>query len=135
MLAALPFENLAGNMGQERIAYGVRHEIISQLGHWNASKAGVISHTSSKLYRGMQKPITEIRRELKVDFIVEGSIRRLDDGYRITVLLIRVKDQAHLWADIYNRASGSITAPQEEVAGTIAREIGNWIAADPGTNS
>lgn len=135
MLAALPFENLAGNMRQERIADGLSHAIISQLGPWKASKVDVISHTSSKLYRGMQKPITEIRRELKVDFIVEGSIRRLDDGYRITVLLIRVKDQAHLRADIYNWASGSITAPQTEVAGTISREIGNRIAADPGTNS
>jgi TolB-like protein/DNA-binding winged helix-turn-helix (wHTH) protein len=127
MVAVLPFENLTGDSTQEYVADGLSHEIIAQLGRWNAARVGVIARTSSKVYQNARKSIGQIGQELGVDYVVEGSLRRDENSYRITVLLIRVKDQAHLWAASYNREAGSVTALQEEVARTIMNEIGNRI--------
>lgn len=134
VVAVLPFENLTGDPGQEYVADGLSHEIIAQLGRWNASRVGVIGRTSTRVYQGVQKPIREIGRELGVDYIVEGSIRRDENLYRITVMLIRVADQAHLWAANYDRAMDSVTALQVEVAKTVTSEIGRKIAIESDKN-
>ena len=131
MLAVLPFENLTGDSGQEYVADGFSHEIISQLGRLNSARLGVIAHTSSRLYHGARKSIGEIGQELRVDYVVEGSIRREADRYRITVMLIRVDDQAHLWAASYDRAAENLTALQVEVARLVISEIGRRISVEP----
>ena len=132
MLAVLPFENLTGDSAQEYVADGLSQEIISELGSWNPTKLGVIARTSSRVYQGLRKPISEIGRELGVDYIVEGSVRRSDGRFRITVMLIRVEDQAHLWAANYDRAIDNVMALQIEVTRIIVREIGSRIAVEPG---
>ena len=135
VVAVLPFENLTGDPGQEYIADGLSHEIIAQLGRWNTSRIGVIARTSTRVYQGVRKSIVEIGRELGVDYIVEGSVRRDENSYRITVLLIRVEDQAHLWAANYDRTMDSVTALQVEVAKVITSEIGRKIAIKSDKNS
>jgi len=133
-LAVLPFENLTGDSSQKYIADGFSHEILSQLGRWNPSRVGVIARTSAGVYGSAQKSIAEIGRELGVDYIVEGSVRRNKDHYRITVMLIRVDDQAHLWAANYSRTPNDVTALQIEVARVVASEIGRTIGVDPDEN-
>jgi TolB-like protein len=135
MLAVLPFENLTGDSGQEYVAAGLSHEIISELGGWNPAKLGVIAHTSSRVYLGVRKPVSEIGRELGVQYIVEGSVRRSDSRFRITVMLIRVADQTHLWAANYDTTIDDIMAMQVEVTRLIIREIGSRIAVEPGEGS
>lgn len=131
MLAVLPFENLTGDSTQDYVSDGFNHEIISQLGRWNPAKLGVISRTSSKAYRGLAKPISEIGRELGVDYIVEGSVRHSDSHFRITVMLVRVDDQAHLWAGNYDRDAENVLALQVEVTQAIIRDITSRIAVKP----
>ncbi len=135
MLAVLPFENLTGDSGQEYVTAGLSHEIISELGGWNPAKLGVIAHTSSRVYLGTRKPVSEIGRELGVQYIVEGSVRRSGSRFRITVMLIRVADQAHLWAANYDRTIDDVMALQVEVTQLIIREIGSRIAVEPGEGS
>jgi TolB-like protein/DNA-binding winged helix-turn-helix (wHTH) protein len=135
VVAVLPFENLTGDAGQEYVADGLSHEIIAQLGRWNTSRVGVIARTSTKVYQGVRKSIREIGRELGVDYVVEGSVRRDGDRYRITVLLIRVEDQAHLWAANFDRTMDSVTALQVEVAKAVTSEIGRRIAIKSDKNS
>lgn len=135
LLAVLPFEDLTGDSGQKQVADGLDDEIISQLGRWNAAKVGVIARTSSEIYQGTRKSIGQIGRELGVHYVVEGSVRRDEDKYRITVMLIRVKDQAHVWAASYDRTLDSVTALQVDIASLVASEIGKTIDVEADDSS
>ncbi|HET9177160.1 MAG TPA: winged helix-turn-helix domain-containing protein [Terriglobia bacterium] len=135
LLAVLPFEDLTGDSGQICVADGLDDEIISQLGRWNTARVGVIARTSSEVYQGTRKSIGEIGRELGAHYIVEGSVRRDERNYRITVMLIRVKDQAHLWAASYNRTVDSVTDLQVEIANLVTSEIGRSIEVEADDSS
>ena len=130
----LPFENLTGDSTQKYIADGFSHEINSQLGRWNTARIGVIAHTSTKAYLATHKSIAEIGRELGVDYIVEGSVRRHGDRYRITVMLIRADNQVNLWAANYSKALDEATSVQIEVARVVAMQIGRKIGVEPDGN-
>ena len=129
LVAVLPFENLTGGPSETQISEGFSQEIISQLGRWDPMRMGVIGRTSSKNYYGSRKSITEIGRELSVDHVIEGSVRRDGNHVRVTVMLVRVSDQAHLWAGNYDGDVGNMLNMQVEIAKEIVREIGNRIAA------
>lgn len=131
MLAVLPFENLTGDSTQDYVAEGLHHELISQLSRRSTCSVGVIARTSATAYRGTRKSVGEIGHELRVNYVVEGSVRLDDGSYRITVILVRVQDQAHLWAANYERAGYSITALQVEIAEIISREIHSRIQNEP----
>ena len=123
MLVVLPFENLSGDSQQEYFSSGLTEEMITQLGDLEPNRLGVIARTSAMQYQGAKKDTREIGRELGVDYILEGSVRREGDRVRINAQLIQVKDQTHLWARDYDRNLRDILALQSEVAGAIAREI------------
>ncbi len=131
MLAVLPFENLTGDSTRDYVAEGLHHELISQLSRRSTCRVGVIARTSAMAYRGTRKSVGEIGHELQVNYVVEGSVRFDDGTYRITVILVRVQDQAHLWAANYERAGDSITALQVEIAEIISREIHSRIQNEP----
>lgn len=135
MLAVLPFENLTGNPGEEYISAGFNQEIISQLGRWNPARLGVIARTSSNAYRETRKSVSEIGRELGVNFIVEGSVRRDGSRIRITVALVRVNDQVHLWSANYDGSVDDVLSLQVEVTRDIIQEITGRIAAEPAIES
>jgi TolB-like protein/DNA-binding winged helix-turn-helix (wHTH) protein/Flp pilus assembly protein TadD len=123
MLAVLPFENLSGDSQQEYFSTGLTEEMITQLGDLEPNHLGVIARTSAMQYKDAKKDTREIGRELGVDYILEGSVRREGDRVRITAQLIQVKDQTHLWARDYDRNLRDILALQSDVASAIAREI------------
>jgi hypothetical protein len=74
-------------------------------------------------YKRTTKGIGQIGRELGVDYIVEGSVRRDGNRVRITAQLIRVSDQTHVWAHGYERQLQDVLLLQSEVAATIAGEV------------
>jgi TolB-like protein/DNA-binding winged helix-turn-helix (wHTH) protein/Tfp pilus assembly protein PilF len=123
LLAVLPFENLSGDSQQEYFSSGLTEEMITQLGDLEPNRLGVIARTSAMQYKGARKDTRQIGRELGVDYILEGSVRREGDRVRITAQLIQVKDQTHLWAKDYDRNLRDILALQSDVASSIAREI------------
>jgi TolB-like protein/DNA-binding winged helix-turn-helix (wHTH) protein/Tfp pilus assembly protein PilF len=123
LLAVLPFENLSGDPQQEYFSSGLTEEMITQLGDLEPNRLGVIARTSAMQYKGARKDTRQIGRELGVDYILEGSVRREGDRVRITAQLIQVKDQTHLWAKDYDRNLRDILALQSDVASSIAREI------------
>jgi TolB-like protein/Flp pilus assembly protein TadD len=122
-LAVLPFENLSGDPDQEYFSDGLTEEMITQLARLLGEWVGVIARMSSMLYKGTPKGIAEIGRELGVDHIIEGTVRRDANRVRVSAQLIRVSDQTHLWAENYDRDLTEILALQAEVAQAIAREI------------
>ena len=123
MLAVLPFENLSGDPQQDYFSSGLTEEMITQLGDLEPNRLGVIARTSAMQYKDARKDTRQIGRELGVDYILEGSVRREGDRVRITAQLIQVKDQTHLWAKDYERNLRDILALQSDVASSIAREI------------
>jgi TolB-like protein len=120
-LAVLPLENLSGDPQQEYFADGMTEALITSLAKISALK--VISRTSVVGYKGTQKPLPEIARELHVDAVVEGSVVASGDQVRITAQLIRAQNDQHLWAESYQRNLRDILTLQDEVARAIAREI------------
>ena len=121
-LAVLPLENLSGDPEQEYFVDGMHEELIARLAKISALK--VISRTSVTRYKGERKPpLPEIGRELGVDAVIEGSVRRSGDQVRITVQLIEAATDKHLWAESYQGDLRDVLALQSDVAQAIADEI------------
>jgi TolB-like protein/Tfp pilus assembly protein PilF len=123
MLAVLPFENLSRDPEQEYFSDGLTEEMIAQLGRINPQKLGVIARSSAMHYKNTDRTIDHVRRELGVDYVVEGSVRQADNRVRITANLIQCSDQAQLWADSFERELKDILALQSDVARAVAQEI------------
>ena len=120
-LVVLPLENLSGDPEQEFFADGMTEELIADLAQIQALR--VISRTSAMRYKKTTKTLQEIGRELNVEAVVEGSVRRYADRVRITAQLIEVATDRHLWAKSYERDLKDVLALQGEVARAIAQEI------------
>ena len=123
MLAVLPFENLSQDPDQEYFSDGLTEETITSLGQVRPDRMGVIARTSAMTYKRTQKTVSEIGKELAVDYVLEGSVRRERDNIRITAQLIRVSDQIHVWAQSYDRKLESVLGLQGELALAIAEQV------------
>ena len=122
MLAVLPFEDMSPEP-QEWFSDGMTEEMIAQLGRLCPDKLGVIARTSAMHYKSSTKTANQIGRELRVDYLVEGSVRRAEERVRVTAQLIDVSDQTHLWADSYEGDLADVFGIQAEVAQQIVRAL------------
>ena len=123
MLAVLPFENLTGDAGQDYFSDGLTEEMISQLGNLDPQHLGVIARTSVMYYKNRPQQLQQVGRELGVQYVLEGSVRRDSSRVRITAQLIEIKGQSHLWAQQYDRELKDLLALQGEIARQISHEI------------
>lgn len=123
MLAVLPFENLTGDPGQDYFSDGFTEEMITQLGNLDPKQLGVIARTSIEHYKRSYVPLVQVSRELGVDYVLEGSVRRSGEQVRITAQLIHTGDQTHVWAREYDRDMKNLLQVQTEIAHEIADEI------------
>lgn len=123
MLAVLPFENLSSDPEQEYFSDGLTEETISYLGRINPERMGVIARTTSMAYKRTRKNIREIGTELRVDYVLESSVRRESNRVRIASQLIRVEDQTHIWASVYERELTGILTIQNELGTDIATQV------------
>ena len=123
MVAVLPFENLTGDAGQEYFSDGMTEEMIAELGSLDPDHMGVIARTSVMHYKHSQEQLPQIARELGVEYVLEGSVRRDADNVRITAQLIQMKDQTHLWVRQYDREPKDLLVLQSEIAREISDEI------------
>lgn len=130
-LAVLPLENLSGNQEQEYFADGLTDEIITVLGGLSPQRLGVIARTSAMQYKRTVKRIDQIGRELDVDYIIEGAVRRDGNRVRITAQLIRVGDQTHVWANSYERQLQDVLLLQTELATAITAAVEVQLGAMP----
>ena len=122
MLAVLPFDNLTGDAGQDYFSDGLTEEMITQLGRLDPERLGIIARTSVMTYKHRQEPIEQIGRELGVQYVLEGSVRREADKVRIAAQLVQVKDQTPLWARQYDRELKDLLLLQNEIAQEISDE-------------
>ena len=120
MLAVLPLDNLSSDPEQEYFSDGLTEEMITRLAQLQPRRLGVIARTSVMEYKRTDKGVDQIGRELSVDYLIEGSVRRAAGRVRISAQLIQVNDQTHLWAENYERELADVFAIQSEVATRIA---------------
>ncbi len=120
-IAVLPFANLSPNADDAYFADGIHEEIISQLGKIASLK--VISRTSVMEYRERDENLRTIADELGVTHVLEGSVRRDGDRVRITTQLIAAREDAHLWAESYEKEMKDVFGIQADVAQAVASAL------------
>ena len=123
MLVVLPFQNLSGSPEQDYFSDGLTEELTTQLSRLNPERLGVIARTSAMRYRDSTESIEQIGRQLRVNYVLEGSVRRSANRVRIAAQLIQVSDQTHVWAESYERDLDDALRLQSDVARAVAREI------------
>jgi TolB-like protein/Flp pilus assembly protein TadD len=120
-IAVLPFANLSGNPDQEYFADGITEAMISRLARIESLR--LISHTTVMQYKKAPKPLPEIARELGIDAVLAGAVLRENGRVRISVQLIQVPIEHHLWTYETERPLQDTMAVQAELAQGIAQEI------------
>src|SRR6267142_504227 len=120
-IAVLPLENLSHDPEQEYFVDGMTDALTTSLSKLGALR--VISRTSAAHYKGTNKTLPEIARELNVDGVVEGSVMRSGNRVRISAQLLHAPTDQHLWAESYDRDLGDILRLQSEVAQAVAQQV------------
>jgi serine/threonine protein kinase/tetratricopeptide (TPR) repeat protein len=121
-LVVLPLDNLSGNPEQEYFVAGMHDALTGELGQISALR--VISRTSPMSYKGTRKSVPEIARELNVDSLVEGSIRKDGENVRVQVQLIRAAPvERQLWSQTYDGDLKNVLMLQKRIARAIADQI------------
>ena len=116
-VAVLPFVNMSGDQEQEYFSDGISEELLNVLVRVEGLR--VPSRTSSFTFKGSDKNVTEIGRELQVEHVLEGSVRKSGNRIRVTAQLIDVNTDTHLWSETYTRELDDIFAVQDEIAQAI----------------
>ncbi|MFO7825673.1 MAG: helix-turn-helix domain-containing protein [Cyclobacterium sp.] len=120
-IAVLPFVNMSPGKENDYLCDGITEEIIHALAKIEQLK--VTSRTSSFFFKGQNRPLTEIGRELDVANLLEGSLRVSGDRLRITAQLIQVSDDSHFWSESWDRKMEDIFAIQDEISLRIADKL------------
>lgn len=120
-VAVLPFDNISGDREQTYFSDGITDDIITELSRYD--ELLVIARHSSFAFRGSSLPADDIARELAVDYLVEGSIRRSGERIRVTARLIDPTAGVELWAERYDRDIQDIFEVQDEITSVIVNTL------------
>src|SRR5437763_2192426 len=120
-IAVLPFENLSEDKANVYFADGIHEEILTRLSRIRDLK--VISRTSTQRFKNTAEQIPDIAKQLGVATILEGSVRKAGDEVRVYVQLIDAENDAHLWAERYDRQLDDIFEVESDIAGKIAEAL------------
>jgi TolB-like protein len=117
-IAVLPFVNMSDDPGQEFFSDGMTEEILNVLAKNHALR--VAGRTSSFAFKGKNVDMRTIGKNLGVDYLIEGSVRKDADTVRITTQLVQVADGFHVWSETYDRKLKEIFVVQDEIAHAIS---------------
>jgi TolB-like protein/DNA-binding winged helix-turn-helix (wHTH) protein len=130
-LAVLPLVNLSNDPAQEYFSEGMTEALIAELGRVRSLR--VISRQSAMHFKGTTETVPQIAKELKVDALVEGSALLDGNRVRISVQLIRVNPEEHIWSESYDRELSDILSLQRDVGRAIAGEIRTNVSSEDQT--
>lgn len=119
-LLVLPLANLEGDPAQEYFSDAMTDEIITALAGLAPQHLAVIARTTAMHYKDSRKDVARIGREMGVDYVVEGAVRRVGERVSVNVQLVQASDQTHLFAKRYEAHLDAIFDMQS----CIAQEIG-----------
>ena len=120
-VAVIPFVNMSADANNEYFSDGISEELLNAL--VGITNLRVPSRTSSFTFKGSDKRLDEIGRELNVEHILEGSVRKAGDRIRVTAQLVEVSTDTRIWADTYTRTLVDIFTVQDEIAQAIVNAL------------
>jgi adenylate cyclase len=120
-IIVLPFANMSGAAEQEFFADGLTEDILTDLSRFR--ELFVISRNTSFKYKGQAVDVKKVARELGVQYVIEGSVRRAANRVRVTVQLIDAESDRHVWAERYDRDLEDIFAIQDEITSAIVATL------------
>ncbi|POH28406.1 adenylate cyclase [Sinorhizobium americanum] len=120
-IAVLPFNNISGDPEQEYFSDGITEDIITDLS--KISGLFVVARNTAYTYKGKPVKVQQVSQDLRVNFILEGSIRKAGSRVRVTAQLVEGKGGGHVWADRYDRDLTDIFALQDEITHTIVDHL------------
>src|SRR5437762_2371853 len=120
-IAVLPFDNLSRDPDNAYFCEGVQDEILTRLA--KVADLKVISRTSTQHFKSTPDNLPQIAKQLGVAHILEGSVQKAGDAVRVNVQLINAMNDAHLWAETYDRKLIDIFSVESEIAETIAKAL------------
>jgi TolB-like protein len=120
-IAVLAFENLSGDPEQDYFADGIVEDIINGLARFHT--LFVIARHSTFVYKGQGVKVQDIGRDLGVQYVVEGSVRKSGQRVRVTIQLVEGKTGKHVWAERYDRDLDDIFAVQDEITQAIVSTL------------
>jgi TolB-like protein/Tfp pilus assembly protein PilF len=116
-ILVLPFDNISPDPGDAYFSDGLTAEIITALSHLRALR--VISRSSAMVLKGTKKDVRTLARDLRVQYVLEGSVRRSGNELRISAQLIDAGEDAHLWAEQYDGVLDDVFGMQERVSRAV----------------
>jgi adenylate cyclase len=120
-ICVLPFANMSGDPEQEYFSDGITEDIITDLS--KVSALAVTSRNSAFVFKGRHVEVPKVARELKVDYVLEGSVRKAGGRVRITAQLVNGSSNDHVWAERYDRDLNDIFALQDEISEAIVKAL------------
>jgi adenylate cyclase len=120
-IAVLAFVNMSNDPENEFFSDGIAEEIINALTKIKALR--VAARTSSFAFKGKNEDIGEVGRKLKVNTVVEGSVRKAGNRLRVTAQLVNVANGYHLWSERYDRQLEDVFEIQDQIAENIVRAL------------
>jgi adenylate cyclase len=126
-IIVLPFVNMSGVAEQEFFVDGLTEDILTELSRFR--ELFVISRNTSFKYKGQAVDVKKVARDLGVQYVLEGSVRRAGERIRITVQLIDAEADRHVWAERYDRKLEDIFAIQDEMTGAIVAVLPGRVEA------
>ena len=127
-IAVLPFVNMSADPDQEYFSDGISEELLNVLVRLEGLR--VPSRTSSFTFKNSNMKVADIGRELNVDHVLEGSVRKSGNKIRVTAQLIDVHTDTHLWTETYTRELDDIFAVQDEIASAIVGALKITLSGD-----
>ena len=121
-IAVLPFANLSDDPKQEYFSDGLTEDLMTALSR-ASSDLRVLAHNTTFQYKGKAVDVPKLGRDLGARYVLEGSVRRADDGLRVTAQLIDTQTGAHVWADRFDRKMADIFLVQDEIVSQIVAKI------------
>ena len=120
-ICVLPFANMSGEAEQEYFSDGISEDVITDLS--KVSALAVVSRNSAFMYKGKLVDVPKVARELKVQYVLEGSVRKSGGRVRITAQLVDGTSNDNVWAERYDRDLNDIFALQDEISEAIVKAL------------
>ena len=120
-IAVLPFVNMSGDAGQDYFSDGLTEDIITELSRYRGLY--VLARNTTYQYKGQAVDIPSLGRKLRVQYMLEGSVQKSANRFRVTAQLIDTRSGVHIWAERYDRQLKDIFVVQEEISSKIAGAI------------
>jgi TolB-like protein/Tfp pilus assembly protein PilF len=126
-IAVLPFENIGGDTKWDRFADGITEDIITDLSQ--SKDLFVVARNSTEIYKGKPADIRNVGRDLGVHYVLEGSLRPIEDQIRVTAQLIDARTGGHVWSSRYDRPATDLFNVQSDVTEKIAATLTGYEGA------